>query len=243
MLKGISTPPQLCAGRMSTPLPSTQKRTTKEETCMNGFHKVALVLFHVQHNNVHTATRQNNSHHRGRGTTMEGGGGGGGGVGDQQAGLFAQSWILQSGSLSKCGGPQTALTTDVGQVQLQAWGHKKGSTTGLWPQEGQYYRPGATRRAVLQAWGHKKGSTTGLWPQEGQYYRPGATRRAVLQAWGHKKGSTTGLGPQEGQLNDRRHTAYCGHNTTQQAVFTHLPVRAGKVLFLSSSNYKINKGG
>ena len=106
--------------------------------------------------------------------------GGGGGIGDQQAGLFAQSWILQSGSLSKCGGPQTALTTDVGQVQLQACGHKKGSTTGLWPQEGQ--------------------------------------------------------------LNDRRHTAYCGHITTQQAVFTHLPVRAGKVLFLSSSNYKNNKG-
>ena len=87
------------------------------------------------------------------------------------------------------------------------------------------------------------GPATGLGPQEGQYYRPVATRRAVLQAWGHKKGSTTGLGPQEGQLNDRRHTAYCGHITTQQAVFTHLPVRAGKVLFLSSSNCKINKGG
>ena len=55
-------------------------------------------------------------------------------------------------------------------------------------------------------------------------------------------GPATGLWPQEGQLNDCRHTAYCGHNTTQQAVFTHLSVRAGKVLFLSSSNYKINKG-
>ena len=73
-------------------------------------------------------------------------------------------------------------------------------------------------------------------------YRPGATRRATLHACDHKKGSTTGLRPQEGQLNNRRHTAYCGHITTQQAVFTHLPVRPGKLLFLSSSSYKINKG-